>query len=110
MSWSSVALYTLTGTLTSPKEIEPFQMERIESVCPYGHADTRLTTMRQLSAGYMPRFDTSGPLHFDRPAGTARATAVQLSRCAAASSAARFGRSAPARATVSADDRLAASS
>src|ERR1700759_4478420 len=71
MSWSSVALYTLTGTLTSPKEIEPFQMERIESVCPYGHADTRLTTMRQLSAGYMPRFDTSGPLHFDRPAGLA---------------------------------------
>src|ERR1700758_5007261 len=42
MSWSSVALYTLTGTLTSPKEIEPFQMERIESVCPYGPPDTRV--------------------------------------------------------------------
>ena len=35
MSWSSVALYTLTGTLTSPNEIEPFQMERMLSVCPY---------------------------------------------------------------------------
>src|SRR3954464_8409296 len=32
MSWSSVALYTLTGTFTSPKEIEPFQIERISPV------------------------------------------------------------------------------
>jgi hypothetical protein len=32
MSWSSVALYTFTGTLTSPKAIEPFQMERIRPV------------------------------------------------------------------------------
>src|SRR5271163_2059473 len=46
-------------------------MERIESVCPHGHADTRLTAMRQLSAGYVPRFDPAGPLHFDRPAGLA---------------------------------------
>ena len=30
-SWSSVALYTLTGTLTRPKAIEPFQMDRISA-------------------------------------------------------------------------------
>src|SRR5271156_2695153 len=43
MSWSSVALYTLTGTLTSPNEIEPFHIERIEPVCPYCYPDIRLT-------------------------------------------------------------------
>ena len=36
MSWSSVALYTLTGTFTRPKAMEPFQMERIRPVCPSG--------------------------------------------------------------------------
>jgi hypothetical protein len=46
MSWSSVALYTLTGTFTSPKEIEPFQMERIQSVCPHHHPNKRLTATR----------------------------------------------------------------
>src|SRR5271166_4649907 len=70
MSWSSVALYTLTGTLTSPKEIEPFQMERIQSVCPYGHPDTRLTT-RRLPAGHVPGFDGTCPLDLDRPASLA---------------------------------------
>src|SRR5690606_4705955 len=30
-SWSSVAEYSFTGTLTSPKLSEPFQMERIPS-------------------------------------------------------------------------------
>lgn len=29
MSWSWVALYTLTGTFTSPNAMEPFQMERM---------------------------------------------------------------------------------
>src|SRR3712207_5106599 len=29
MSWSSVAMYSFTGTLTSPKVIEPFQMDRL---------------------------------------------------------------------------------
>ncbi|CFS29154.1 Uncharacterised protein [Mycobacterium tuberculosis] len=29
MSWSAVALYTLTGTFTSPKAIEPVQMARM---------------------------------------------------------------------------------
>jgi len=48
MSWSSVALYTLTGTLTSPKEIEPFQIERIVPVCPYLWADMRLTLPRRV--------------------------------------------------------------
>ena len=33
-SWSSVALYTLTGTFTRPKAIEPFQMERIAQYRP----------------------------------------------------------------------------
>src|SRR5690349_2906567 len=47
MSWSSVALYTLTGTFTSPKEIEPFQIERMLSVCPYCWADTRLSLLRR---------------------------------------------------------------
>src|SRR5271156_1673454 len=42
MSWSSVALYTLTGTFTSPKEIEPFQMERMDPVCPHRDPDKRL--------------------------------------------------------------------
>src|SRR5581483_3317674 len=49
MSWSSVALYTLTGTLTNPKEIEPFQMERILPVCPYDYPD-----MRSAAAGRRP--------------------------------------------------------
>src|ERR1700757_4855397 len=70
MSWSSVALYTLTGTLTSPKEIEPFQMERIQSVCPYRHPDTRLTT-RRLPARHVPGFDGTCTLDLDRPAGLA---------------------------------------
>src|SRR5947208_16164285 len=47
MSWSWVALYTLTGTLTSPNEIEPFQMERMLSVCPYSGSDTRLSLLRR---------------------------------------------------------------
>jgi hypothetical protein len=38
MSWSSVALYTFTGTFTSPNAIEPFQMERMKSVCPHSWA------------------------------------------------------------------------
>src|SRR5271155_1266898 len=42
MSWSSVALYTLTGTFTSPKEIEPFQMERMDPVCPHRDPNKRL--------------------------------------------------------------------
>lgn len=32
MSWSSVALYTFTGTLTSPKVIAPFQIALIPPV------------------------------------------------------------------------------
>src|SRR5271166_7202459 len=50
MSWSSVALYTLTGTLTSPKAIEPFQMERMQSVCPPARLLTRADTKAPISA------------------------------------------------------------
>jgi len=47
MSWSWVALYTLTGTFTSPKAIEPFQMERMQSVCPQQRAGMQPTRLRQ---------------------------------------------------------------
>src|ERR1700738_3481494 len=69
MSWSSVALYTFTGTFTSPKEIEPFQMERIKPVCPYRHPNKRLTC--RLPTVHIPRFDATCPLDFDRPTGLA---------------------------------------
>src|SRR3984957_7033185 len=71
ISWSSVALYTLTGTLTSPKEIEPFQIERIVPVCPYCWAGTPLTTMRRRPAGYIPGFDPTDPFDLNRPTGLA---------------------------------------
>src|ERR1700757_193725 len=71
MSWSSVALYTLTGTLTSPKEIEPFQMERIQSVCPYRHPLTRLRVTRRLLTDHVPGFDATRSFDLDRPAGLA---------------------------------------
>src|SRR5262249_59275651 len=82
MSWSSVALYTLTGTLTSPNAMEPFQMERIVPVCPYhqpgkgsawrqcGPCDRRSLVV-QLSSGHAPRFDAARPLDLDCPAGLA---------------------------------------
>src|SRR5690554_340099 len=34
MSWSSVALYTFTGTLTSPKVMAPFQMDLMRQSLP----------------------------------------------------------------------------
>ena len=42
-SWSSVALYTLTGTFTRPNAIEAFQMERISPVCPARGPVSRLS-------------------------------------------------------------------
>jgi hypothetical protein len=36
MSWSWVALYTLTGTFTSPNAMEPFQIERMQVSMPGG--------------------------------------------------------------------------
>ena len=99
MSWSSVALYTLTGTLTSPNAIEPFQMERMQSVCPYRRWQNSAAGRTAGLAGNLVGRRT-------RRLGET----IQGEMRIAARSAARSGRSAPARATVSADDTLAASS
>src|SRR5690242_7486978 len=80
MSWSSVALYTLTGTFTSPKEIEPFQIERMLSVCPHRWADTRLSALRRGGAagleclGQRPEID---PAQLDAPVGPQQALRPQ---------------------------------